>query len=88
MEKKMRKLTVNVVAVALSAAATGAIAQTSPSADHRLMAMPAASDAAIRNSVMDTLTAPPKTNQQSSQPVSVSAASATAMVRGSAPAKP
>lgn len=92
----MTKLTVSAVAVALSVAATAAIAQTSPSPDSRLMATPSASDAAVRNSIMATLKAAPKVSPQSrnasgpggpNNPSVTSALAAPAM-RGTAPARP
>ncbi|MGB8279112.1 MAG: hypothetical protein WCF20_14440 [Methylovirgula sp.] len=92
----MTKLTASVVAIALSVAATAAIAQTSPSPDNRLMATPSASDPAVRDSVMATVKAAPKPSQQSrnasgpSSPnkPSVTSAFAASAMRGTAPARP
>ena len=63
----MTKLTVCVVAAALSAAATVAIAQTAPTTNDRGMAIPSAADPAVRDSVMATVKAAPAASQKSDQ---------------------
>jgi hypothetical protein len=52
METKMMKRMTFVVAVVLTFAATGAMAQSAPNAESRQMALPSAADPAVRAAVM------------------------------------
>ena len=63
----MTKLMVYVVAAALSAAATVAIAQTAPTTNDRGMAAPSAADPAVRARVLATVNAAQAARQQSGQ---------------------
>lgn len=53
------KLVISVVAVALSAATMAAFAQSTPTSESQQMAAPAASDPAIRDSMMAAVKAAP-----------------------------